>query len=89
VKRNWLGSKKANNLVYIHNTLHLISQKYPGYESPFNKWDQYIDDATCVDKDRQPDGLVKLPPVTVPKDDHMLESDDYLESLLTEKWCTQ
>eukprot|EP00253_Pinus_taeda_P003416 PITA_03416 len=36
VKRNRLGSKKAENLVYIHSTLRLISRKDPGYkEGPF------------------------------------------------------
>ena len=85
MKRNRLGSKKAENLVYIHSTLRLISRKDPRYkEGPFKRWDQYIDDATCVDEEIQPDGLVELPIVTADEFDPQLESDSYLESLLTE-----
>jgi len=84
VKRNRLGSKKAENLVYIHSTLRLISRKDPGYkEGPFKRWDQYNDDATCVDEEMQPDGLLEIPSVTM-DEEPPLESDSYLESLLTE-----
>ena len=82
---NRLGSKKAENLVYIHSTLRLISRKDQGYkEGPFKRWDQLVDDATCVDEEIQPDGLVKLPSVVMDVEEPPLESDDYLESLLTE-----
>jgi len=55
-----LGSKKAKNLVYIHSTLRLISQKNQRYkEGPFKRWDQYTNDATCVDEEIQPNGFVE------------------------------
>ena len=77
--------KKVENLVYIHSTLRLISRKDPGYkEGPFKRWDQYTDDATCVDEEIQPDGLVELPPLIADDPDGQLESDAYLESLLAE-----
>ena len=64
MKRNRLGSKKAENLVYIHSTLRLISQKDPGYkEGPFKRWDQMVADATCVNEEIQPYGLNEIPPV--------------------------
>ena len=79
-----MGSKKAENLVYIHSTLRLISRKDPGYkEGPFKRWDQYTDNAICVDEDVQPDGLVEIPPVALDEQELTLESDNYLESLLT------
>ena len=85
MKRNRLGSKKAENLVYIHSTLHLISRKDPGYkEGPFKRWDQLVDDATCVDEEIQPDGLVEIPSIVMDVEEPPLESDDYLESLLAE-----
>ena len=85
MKRNRLGSKKAENLVYIHSTLRLISRKDPGYkEGPFKRWDQYTDDAICVDEEIQPNGLVELPLVTIDEHEPQLESDSYLESLLIE-----
>ena len=66
VKRNRLGSKKAENLVYIHSTLCLISQKDLGYkEGPFKRWDQYTNDAMCVGEEIQPDGLIELPLVAM------------------------
>ena len=71
--------------MYIHSTLCLISRKDPGYkEGPFKRWDQYTDDATCVDEEIQPDGLVELPVVTIDEQETQLDSDSYLESLLTE-----
>ena len=85
MKRDGLGSKKAKNLVYIHSTLRLISRKDSGYkEGPFKRWDQYTNYATCVDEEIQPDGLVEIPIVTADEFDPQLESDSYLESLLTE-----
>ena len=85
MKRNRLGSKKAENLVYIHSTLRLIARKDPGYkEGPFKRWDQFVDDATCVDEEIQPDGLVEIPPVAMDEDMPQLESDDYIENLLAE-----
>ena len=71
--------------MYIHSTLRLISRKDLGYkEGPFKRWDQYTDAATCVDEEIQLDGLVELPLVTADEFDPQLESDTYLESLLTE-----
>ena len=85
MKRNRLGLKKAENLVYIHSTLRLISRKDPGYkEGPFKRWDQLVDDATCVDEEIQLDGLVEIPSVVMDIEEPPLESDDYLESLLAE-----
>ena len=85
MKRNRLGSKKAKNPVYIHSTLHLIPRKDLGYkEGPFKRWDQLVDDATCVDEEIQLDGLVKIPSIVMDVEEPPLESDDYLESLLTE-----
>ena len=85
MKRNRLESKKAENLVYIHSILRLISRKDPRYkESPLKRWDQSTDDATCVDEKIQPDGLVELPLVTIDEQEPQLESDSHLESLLTE-----
>ena len=84
MKRNRLGSKKAENLVYIHSTLRLISRKDPGYkEGPFKRWDQLVDDATCVDEEIQSDGLVEIPSIVMDVKEPPLESNDYLESLLT------
>ena len=37
-----------------------------------------------MDEEIQPDGLVELPLVTVDEHEPQLESDSYLESLLTE-----
>ena len=85
MKRNRLGSKKTENLVYIHSTLRIIYQKDPGYkESPFKRWDQYTDDVVCVDEEIEPDGLVEIPPVAI-DEEPPLDSDTYLESLLTEE----
>ena len=85
MKRNQLGSKKAKNLVYIHSTLCFISRKDPRYEEgPFKIWDKYTYDAICVDEERQLEGFVKIPPITIDKEKPILESDDYLESMLTE-----
>ena len=85
MKRNRLGLKKAENLVYIHSTLRLISQKDSGYkEGPFKRWDQLVDDATCVDEEIHPNGLVEIPSIVMDVEEPPLESDDYLESLLTE-----
>eukprot|EP00253_Pinus_taeda_P035891 PITA_35891 len=85
VKRNRLGSKKAENLVYIHNTLRLISRKDLGYkEGPFKRWDQHIDDASCVDEEIQPDGLIELPPIAMDEQEPEDESDSYLENMLAE-----
>ena len=86
MKRNRLGLKKEENLFYIHSTLHLISQKYLGYrEGPFKRWDQLVDDATCVDEEIQRDGLVEIPSIVMDVEEPPLESDDYLESLLTKE----
>ena len=85
MKRNILGLKKKENLVYIHSTLRLISCKDLGYkEGPFKRWDQLVDDATCVDEEIQSEGLVKVPSIVMDVEEPPLESDDYLESLLTE-----
>eukprot|EP00253_Pinus_taeda_P014811 PITA_14811 len=84
-KRNRFGSKKAENLMYIHSTLCLISRKYLGYkEGPFKRWDQYTNDVMCVDKEIQPDGLIELPPVAMDEQEPQDESDSYMESMLTE-----
>ena len=57
----------------------------PGYkESPLKRWDQYTDDVICVDEEIQPNGLVELPLATINEQEPQLESDSYLESLLTE-----
>ncbi len=50
------------------------------------RWDQYTDDAMCVDEEVQPDGLIELLPLPVTMDEQepALESDTYLDSLLTE-----
>ena len=83
MKRNRLGSKKAENLVYIHSTLRLISRKDPGYkEGPFKRWDQYTNDVVCVDEEIELDGLVEIPPVAI-DEEPPLDSHTYLESLLT------
>jgi hypothetical protein len=80
-----LGSKKAENLVYIHSTLCLISQKDLGYkEGPFKRWGQYTNDAMCVGEEIQPDGLIELPPVAMDEKEPQDESDSYLESMLIE-----
>ena len=40
VKRNRLGSQKAEDLVYVHSNLHLASRKAPKYSSgQCKKWD--------------------------------------------------
>lgn len=76
VKRNRLGSKKAENLVYIHSTLCLISQKDLGYkEGPFKRWGQYTNDAMCVGEEIQPNGLIELPPVAMDVKEPQDESD--------------
>ena len=84
MKKNILGSIKEENLVYIQSTLQLISQKHPRYnkEGPFNRWDQCINNAICVDYEIQPNGLVEIPPVSMDEEELPLESDSYLESLL-------
>ena len=78
-----LASKKAKKLVYIHSTLRLISQKDPSYkEGPFKKWDQYTNDVVCVDEEIEPNGLIEIPLVVL-DEVSPLESDSYLESILT------
>ena len=77
--------KKGRELRYIHSTLRLISRKDPGYkEGPFKRWDQYTDDAMCVDEEIQPDGLIELPSTVMDEQEAQDESDSYLESMLTE-----
>jgi hypothetical protein len=40
VKRNRLGSQKAEDLVYVHSNLHLVSRKGEEYTSgPHKEWD--------------------------------------------------
>ena len=79
VKINKLGLKKAENLVYIHSTLRLVSQKYWRYkEGPFKRWDQYTYDVIYVDEDIEPYGLVDLPQFTIDEQKTQLESDFYL-----------
>ena len=47
VKRNRLGSQKAEDLVYVHSNLHLASRKGPKYNSgPSKEWDV---DLECLD----------------------------------------
>ena len=41
-----------------------------------------VADATCVNEEIQPDGLVEIPSIVMDVEDPPLESDDYLESLL-------
>ena len=41
-----------------------------------------VDDATCVDEEIHPDGLVEIPSIVMDVEEPPLESDDYLESLL-------
>lgn len=53
VKRNWWGSKKAERLLYINNTLCLLAWKDLGYNESHRKWDQFTDDAICVDNEIQ------------------------------------
>lgn len=78
-----LGSKKAENLVYVHSTFRLISRKDPGYEGPFKRWDQYTNDAMCVDEEIQPDGLIELPTIAMDEKEPQDESNPYLDSMLT------
>ncbi|XP_059076405.1 uncharacterized protein LOC131078326 [Cryptomeria japonica] len=88
LKRNRLGSKKAENLVYIHSSLRLLSRVDPGYnEGPSAKWDQISPDgdvAAIVDEVAKVDGLADLPPVILPSEEPEFESDDYLESLIAD-----
>ena len=84
MKKNILGSRKEENLVYIQSTLQIISQKHPRYnkESPFNICDQCIENAICVDKEIQPNVLVEIPPIAMDEEKLPLESDSYLEILM-------
>ncbi|KAH9292112.1 hypothetical protein KI387_042698 [Taxus chinensis] len=64
LKRNRLGSKKAENLVYIHSTLRLLTRVDPGYkEGPSAKWDQIPLDAVVDVEDDvlEANGLKDLP----------------------------
>ena len=87
-KRNRLGSKKAENLVYIHSPLRLLSRIDPGYiEGPSAKWDQIAHDgefAAMGDEVVEPNGLNELPPILLPSEEPELESDEYLDSILAE-----
>ena len=42
-----------------------------------------VEDATCVDEEIPPKGLVEIPSIAMDVEEPPLESDDYLESLLT------
>lgn len=44
---------------------------------------KYVDDDTCANEEIGPKGLVELPPMSIPANEHVLESDDSLKSLLT------
>ena len=84
MKRNQLGSKKEENLVYIHSTLCLLFRKDPKYKKgSFNRWYQYTNDTICVDKEIQLDGLVEQPPISTDEQEPQLKSDAYLESMLS------
>ena len=86
--RNRLGSKKAEKLVYIHSSLRLLSRLDPGYnDGPSSKWDQISPDgelAALVDGEVEVDGLIDLPIIILPTKEPELESDDYLDSIITE-----
>ena len=86
--RNRLGSKKAEKLVYIHSSLRLLSRLDPGYnDGPSSKWDQIPPDgelAALVDGEVEVDGLIDLPIIILPTKEPELESDDYLDSIITE-----
>ena len=46
MKHNWLGSKKAEDLVFIHNNWRLLSRKDPAYKKgPEKLWDVLLE--TC------------------------------------------
>ncbi|MCO5579575.1 hypothetical protein L7F22_033432 [Adiantum nelumboides] len=46
LKRNRLGHKKADDLVYVHSNLRLLSRKEPSYASgPCKAWDVLEDDS--------------------------------------------
>ena len=46
MKRNRLGHKKADDLVYVHSNLRLISRKEPSYSSgPCKAWDVLDEDS--------------------------------------------
>ena len=83
-----MGSKKAENLVYIHSTLRLLSRVDPTYmEGPSAKWDQIAHDggvAAMVEEAVDPNGLNDLPPVVLPLEEPELESEDFLESMIAE-----
>ncbi|MCO5597023.1 hypothetical protein L7F22_051096 [Adiantum nelumboides] len=60
LKRNRLGHSKADDLVYVHSNLRLISRKKPSYLSgPCNAWDVLEDgsawDASFDDEDEDDD----------------------------------
>lgn len=86
LKRNRLGSNKAENLVYIHSSFHLLSHVDPTYkEGPSAKWDQISldrDVAAIVDEVVEANGLTDLLLVLLPAEELELDSDEYLESTI-------
>ena len=77
LKRNRLGSKKVENLVYIHRTLLFLSRVDPTYmEDPSAKWDQIAHDgdvAAMVEEVVEPNGLNELLLVVLPSKEPELE----------------
>lgn len=52
VKRNRLTSKRAERLIYMHNSLRLRSRKLPEYlEGPSSRWDVDVEEASQIDDD--------------------------------------
>ena len=87
MKRNRLTSKRAENLVFIHSSLRLISRTQDAYrEGPSKAWDVNPDD-TSMEEEGVSDGLLELP-VPDELDDQdarvELESERYLREMLAD-----
>lgn len=83
MKQNWLRSKKAENLVYILCTLRLIAQKKAQVQRGSFQELAPIHRCIYVDEETESNGLVEQPPVTIPSEELVLASNDYMERLLT------
>jgi hypothetical protein len=44
-------------------------------QGPSKKWEQFMDDAICVEDEIQQDGLVELPTITNTEDEPQLDND--------------